>query len=82
VSHRNFLRKFATFVFLVLCICIAASSFTDEKSAEVLVVSGATIYSSPDESPISAGVIVLRNGKIEAVGSKEQTPIPPPMQQF
>jgi imidazolonepropionase-like amidohydrolase len=40
------------------------------------VLTGATIYSSPDESPITAGVVVIRDGKIAAVGSKEQIQIP------
>ena len=48
---------------------------TKEKS-DALVLIGATIFSSPDESPITAGVVVIRNGKIEAVGSKEQIQIP------
>jgi imidazolonepropionase-like amidohydrolase len=55
---------------LLICLAIAHQSFSKEKS-EILVLSGATIYPSPDEPPITSGVIVIRNGKINAVGPKK-----------
>ncbi|MCI0444943.1 amidohydrolase family protein [bacterium] len=75
MRHKSHIQTFAKFAFLFLSICITLQSFPDEKS-EVSVLTGATIYSSPDESPITAGVVVIRNGRIEAVGSKEQIQIP------
>ncbi len=75
MSNRKSIQTFAKFAFLFFSICITAQSSPSEKS-EALVLTGATIYSSPDESPITAGVVVLRNDKIAAVGSKEQIPIP------
>ncbi len=75
MNIRNFLQKFARLGFLLSCLCITSLTFTAEKS-QLLVISGATIYSSPDETPISGGIVVIRNGKIEAVGSKEQIQIP------
>lgn len=75
MSHENIIRTFKKFVFLFSFLCITHLAFTDQKS-EILVVSGATIYASPDEAPITAGVIVIRDGKIEAVGSKEKIQIP------
>ncbi|MCI0611396.1 amidohydrolase family protein [bacterium] len=75
MRHKSHIQTFAKFAFLFLSICITLQSFPDEKS-KALVLTGATIYSSPDESPITAGVVVIRNGRIEAVGSKEQIQIP------
>jgi imidazolonepropionase-like amidohydrolase len=37
---------------------------------ETLVVSGAKIYPSPDTAPITNGVVVMRSGKIAAVGNR------------
>ena len=33
-----------------------------------LLLTGGTIYASPTESPIKDGVVVIRDGKIDAVG--------------
>jgi imidazolonepropionase-like amidohydrolase len=46
------------------------------QSAEVLAVVGATILPSPTEQPIANGVVVVRGGKIAAVGSKEAIAVP------
>lgn len=73
MRNEGFIQIFLAFLFL--CLCITGQSSPNEKS-EALVLTGATIFSSPDESPITAGVVVIRNGKIAAVGSKEQTQIP------
>src|SRR5262245_1411077 len=42
---------------------------------ETLVVSGAKIYPSPDTAPITNGVVVMRNGKITAVGKRGDIPL-------
>ncbi len=73
MRNESFIQIFLAFVFL--SVCITGQSSSNEKS-EALVLNGATIYSSPDESPITAGVVVIRDGKIASVGSKEQTQIP------
>src|SRR5262249_58690604 len=40
------------------------------KDAE-LVLTGGTIYAGPAESPIANGVVVIRDGKIAAVGGED-----------
>jgi imidazolonepropionase-like amidohydrolase len=47
------------------------------QSAEMLAVVGATILPSPTEQPIPNGVVVVRGGKIVAVGPKEATAVTP-----
>ena len=41
-----------------------------------LVLSGGTVYTSPTEDPIANGVVVIRDGKITAVGKTESIRIP------
>lgn len=46
------------------------------KSPDLALV-GAKIYPSPSENPIEKGVIVIRNGKISAVGELGKVKLPP-----
>ncbi|MBI1951514.1 MAG: amidohydrolase family protein [Acidobacteria bacterium] len=41
-----------------------------------LVLTGATIYPGPTDSPLSKGVVVIRDGKIAAVGRRRSVRIP------
>ncbi|HVF91503.1 MAG TPA: amidohydrolase family protein [Blastocatellia bacterium] len=41
-----------------------------------LVLAGGTIYAGPDETPITNGVVVIRDGKIAAVGRRGAVRIP------
>jgi len=41
-----------------------------------LVLKGGTIYANPTESPIVNGVVVIRDGKIAAVGRRESLRVP------
>ena len=41
-----------------------------------LVLTGGTIYASPTESPITNGVVVIRDGKIAAVGRRGSARVP------
>jgi imidazolonepropionase-like amidohydrolase len=56
------------FVFFLLCIFFTVEVFCNENS-DGLILAGATIYPSPTESPITAGLVIIRNGKIDAVGT-------------
>jgi imidazolonepropionase-like amidohydrolase len=49
---------------------------TVEAAEETLVLAHATIYTSPTEVPIKDGVIVVRGGKIAAVGAFGSVAIP------
>ncbi|MGA8221661.1 MAG: amidohydrolase family protein [Candidatus Acidiferrales bacterium] len=49
---------------------------TVEAAEETLVLAHATIYASPTEAPIKDGVIVVRGGKIAAVGAFGSVEIP------
>lgn len=66
----------------------APRSRTVEAADEVLAITHATIYPSPTEPPIKDGVIVVRGGKIAAVGAFGKVEIPasarvaPPMGRF
>jgi imidazolonepropionase-like amidohydrolase len=68
-------QTFVKIACLILCLWLIQESFSNQKS-ETLVLSGATIYPSPNDAAITAGLVIIRNRKIEKVGSKEQTQIP------
>ena len=51
-----------------------ASAAPDES--DVLVLVGAKIYTSPSDPPIPNGTIIIRGGKIEAVGNADAVAIP------
>jgi imidazolonepropionase-like amidohydrolase len=48
----------------------------EQASNGSLVLRGATIYTAPDSSPIRDGVVIVRNGKIEAVGAQTEVTLP------
>lgn len=56
--------------------CSTVSQPPTPPSADSALVGG-TIYASPTDAPIGDGVILVRDGKIVAVGSRGSVPIPP-----
>ena len=49
---------------------------TPSAAEAQLVLTGGTIYASPTESPIKNGVVVIRAGKIAAVGRRGEVRVP------
>jgi imidazolonepropionase-like amidohydrolase len=47
-----------------------------EAAGGTVVLAGATIYPSPSEAPIANGMVVIRDGKIAAVGRRGSVPVP------
>jgi imidazolonepropionase-like amidohydrolase len=47
------------------------------SQADDVALTGAKIYLSPDQAPIENGTILVRNGKVQAVGPAGSAPIPP-----
>lgn len=45
-----------------------------------LALAGGTIHPSPTEEPIRDGVVLIHGGRIAAVGSRAQLPVPPDVQ--
>ena len=56
----------------------SSSTHTPGVAAEAAdyALVGAKIYPSPESAPIENGVVIVRNGKITAVGTKDQVRIP------
>src|SRR5262245_1459120 len=50
-----------------------ARPITSQAPTPGLALRGATIYPAPQSAPIRNGVVITRNGRIEAVGSTEVT---------
>jgi len=66
---------------LGLAILLSASSYpmtrqTSSAPRGELVLTGGTIYAGPTEDAISNGVVVIRDGKIAAVGRQGSVPVP------
>jgi imidazolonepropionase-like amidohydrolase len=63
------------YIVTALALCVAScTSKTDEKN--VVAFTGATIIDESNESPIRDGIILVEEGKIIAIGTKEQVQIP------
>jgi imidazolonepropionase-like amidohydrolase len=63
-------NKLGILSLLLLCTFFTAETFSIQKS-DLLILTGAKIYPSPTEAPITAGAVIIRNGKIEAVGANQ-----------
>ena len=57
-------------------VTVAALSLAAARAADVTVVHGAKIYTAPDAAPVANGVIVMRDGRIAAVGARDQLQVP------
>ncbi len=65
--------------FLLSAICLAKTDFfgqTRSVPERQLALVGGTIYTSPTEDPIRDGVVLIRQGKIAAVGKRRSLNIP------
>jgi imidazolonepropionase-like amidohydrolase len=77
------MRKLITismFLVVVGCYCSVSLSVKGQSASSNnidLAIVGARIYPSPTEKPIPNGVVLIRNGRITAVGQKGKIKIPP-----
>ena len=55
---------------------VAAISLVLSAQAAGLALVGATIYPGPDRPPIPNGIVLVRDGKIAAVGSRSEVALP------
>lgn len=60
---------------LLLAVLFVPATMGVASAADIALI-GAKVYPSPDSSPIENGVIIVSDGKIAAVGSKDQINIP------
>ncbi len=68
-----------TFLGFAVLLCSLAHSIAGQTHSELegqFALTGGTIYTSPSESPIANGVVVIRDGKIAAVGRSGSVLIP------
>ena len=63
------LRALTLTIAVLGAISISASS---QAVSPGLALRGATIYPAPDSPSIRDGIVIIRNGKIEAVGSRAE----------
>lgn len=57
-------------------LAVAAVSVHAAVASEPIVIRGAKIYTAPDTEPIANGVIVVREGRIAAVGARDEVQVP------
>ncbi len=67
-------RVFYKFFLISLCLCVSAVIFSFPVQAQI-AVKGETVWTMAGE-PITNGVVLINNGKIEAVGTAAQIKIP------
>lgn len=71
---RNFYQKLYW-----LCCCLLATSPASSVWSQDIVVQGKTIYTMSG-SPLKDGIVVVRDGKIQAIGSKDAIGVPEGLQ--
>ena len=57
-------------------ICLLASCGSPSESSSVKVIVGAQLDPGPGQPRIEHSVIVIRDGKFQAVGPQQSTPVP------
>ena len=62
---------------LVIAVAVVLSAASAPAASTSLALVGGTIYFSPTDAPIANGIVVMRDGKIVAVGPKLSVQIPP-----
>ena len=73
-NARFIVRRLSFIVSFSLCLCVSVVISFVETRAQV-VVKGETVWTMAGE-PITNGVVLINNGKIEAVGTAAQVRIP------
>jgi imidazolonepropionase-like amidohydrolase len=63
----------------VAALVIAVPSISGQAPVSGLALRGATIYPAPESAPIHDGIVITRNGRIEAVGPRAGVTVPPGM---
>jgi imidazolonepropionase-like amidohydrolase len=64
---------------VLLAVAIAACGDVGQgewQGVEMVALEGATVFTSPHVSPIENGVVLIVDGVIEAVGRRDQVPVP------
>ncbi|WP_142682876.1 amidohydrolase family protein [Chitinophaga polysaccharea] len=64
---------------LYLLTLLSGSAYAQLPTQQELALVGATIYTAPQTLPIISGVVIIRNGKITAVGNDKQVKVPAQM---
>ena len=70
-----FLRLFAVKLLILFLLPVALCQ--QDHNNQTLALVGARIYPSPTDAPIDKGTVLVRNGKIVAVGSADKIAAPP-----
>ena len=71
------LRRIVRLIAWASGVVVAASAPAPGQTTNAsLVLRGATIYTAPDNPPIADGVVIIRDGKIAAVGRRSEIPAP------
>jgi imidazolonepropionase-like amidohydrolase len=73
IARRDFIKTASA---LIAAAGAMASLAAGQAVSGGLVLSGATIYVAPDAPPIRDGIVVTRNGRIEAVGERKTVTVP------
>jgi imidazolonepropionase-like amidohydrolase len=72
-----FYRTLLCFLFLIFTtIIVACESSGESESSDVTVISGATLFDGNGGDPVTNSVIVVRNGRIDCIGSNGDCDLP------
>jgi imidazolonepropionase-like amidohydrolase len=75
LSRLNRIAPLAT-IAATIAACFATTNALAQNDPDTWVLRGAKIYTEPTREPIQNGVVVIRGGKIAAVGAKGAVTVP------
>ena len=61
---------------IALLLVALHGSVSSQVGSRPMALVGATVYVNPNDPPVANGIVLIRQGTIETVGSRSSTPIP------
>jgi imidazolonepropionase-like amidohydrolase len=69
-------RALRAILLAIAALCAASASAPAQTATSAMALRGATIYPDPNSPSIRDGIVIVRNGKIDAVGTRSEIAIP------
>ena len=86
-ASQNCVAELRRCLIIGLIVCLGFNASVIARNAQSpapgeLAIVGARMYSSPDAAPVEDSVVVIKDGRIVAAGSRASTPVPPGVRLF
>ncbi len=76
MQQLNFGLAFQALILAAAALVATPPAISGQAANAGLALRGATIYPAPESAPIRDGIVITRNGRIEAVGTRSEVTLP------